>query len=81
MNPECPKCEASSTRRLPRSRKLGDRFMYFFGLFPWECLTCQERFFSSKRYPRSRRHPLGEVYKESETNSTLKPGSEESLSQ
>jgi len=51
--------------------------MYFFGLFPWECLNCQERFFSSKRYTREKRHPLGEVYVDSAHQPKVKPGSEE----
>lgn len=81
MNPECPKCETSSTRRLTRTKTFGHRFMHFFGLFPWECLTCQEKFFSSKRYSRSKRHPLGEVYTESNPEPSVRPGSEESHSQ
>jgi len=81
MNPECPKCEAGSTRRIPRSKSLGHRFMYFFGLFPWECLTCQNKFYSSVRYSRTKRHSMGEVYTESSHKPTVKPGSEESHSQ
>jgi hypothetical protein len=80
MNPECPKCEAVSTRRIARNKSLGHRFMYFIGLFPWECLTCQEKFFSSTRYSRTKRHPLGEVYTESKPKPVMKPGSEESPS-
>jgi hypothetical protein len=80
MSPECPKCEATSTRRIPRNKSLGHRFMYFFGLFPWECLTCQNQFFSSRRYSRSKRHPLGEVYTDSSSTPKVKPGTEESLS-
>jgi hypothetical protein len=80
MNPECPKCEATSTRRIPRSKSLGDRFMYFFGLFPWECLTCQTKFFSGKRHSRSKRNPLGEIYTDSSSTPEAKPGSEESHS-
>jgi hypothetical protein len=80
MSPECPKCEASSTRRLPRARSMSHRFMYFFRLFPWECLTCQEKFFNGQRYAQSRRHPLGEVYTESNPKATVKAGSEESPS-
>jgi hypothetical protein len=53
--------------------------MYFFGRFPWECLTCQERFFSSKRHARAKRHPLGEVYTGEKSTPSVKPGSEESL--
>jgi len=80
MNPECPKCEGSSTRRVARRKNLRDRFMYFFGLFPWECLSCQERFFNRKRYARSKRHPLGEVYTGTAPRPAVKPGSEESRS-
>lgn len=80
MNPECPKCESSSSRRLPRTKSLGDRFMHFFGLYPWECLTCQEKFFNRKRHSRSKRHPLGEIYTESNPKPVVKPGSEESPS-
>jgi hypothetical protein len=54
--------------------------MYFFGFFPWECMNCQERFFNRKRYVRSKRHPLGEVYTESSSRPVVKPGSEESHS-
>jgi hypothetical protein len=77
MNPECPKCEADSTRRIPRSKSLGHRFMHFFALYPWECLTCQNKFYSSARYSRRKRHALGEVYTESTHKPTVKPGSEE----
>ena len=80
MNPECPKCEGDSTRRVARTKSLRDRFMYFFGFFPWECMNCQERFFNRKRYVRSKRHPLGEVYTESSSRPVVKPGSEESHS-
>jgi hypothetical protein len=81
MPPACPKCEATSTRRLPRTKSLGQRFMFFFGLFPWECLTCQEKFYSSKRHSRSRRHPLGEVYTESTPQPKVRPGTDTSHSQ
>ena len=77
MNPECPKCEGDSTRRVTRTKSLRDRFMYFLGLFPWECVDCQKRFFSRKRYVRSKRHALGEVYTESIPRPGVKPGSEE----
>ena len=77
MNPYCPKCDSTSTRRTPRSKSLGHRFMYLVGYFPWECLTCQKRFYSSTRYARSKRNPLGEVYTGSEQTPTVKPGSEE----
>ena len=36
--------------------------MYFLGRFPWECLACQKLFFNPKRYTRSTRNPMGEVY-------------------
>jgi hypothetical protein len=78
MSPECPKCEATSTRRVARSKSLGDRFMYFFGLYPWECLTCQQKFFSSRRYLRSTRHPLGEVYTETTPMPVVKTDAEKS---
>jgi hypothetical protein len=54
--------------------------MYFFGYFPWECVDCREKFFDRKRYVRSKRHPMGEVYIESNTRPAAKPGSEESPS-
>lgn len=80
MNPECPKCEVGSTRRIARRKSLRDRFMYFFGYFPWECVECHNRFFNRKRYSRSKRHPLGEVYTGSNSKPAVKPGSEESRS-
>ena len=80
MNPECPKCEGNSSRRVSRTKSLRDRIMYFFGLFPWECVDCQARFFHRKRYVCVKRHPLGEVYRESHSRQTVKPGSEESPS-
>lgn len=80
MNPECPKCEGESTRRVGRTKSLRDRFMYFFGFFPWECVDCQKRFFNRKRHVRSKRHPQGEVYTESSAKPAVKPGSEESHS-
>lgn len=80
MNPECPDCEAGSTRRIPRTKSLGHRFMYLFGLFPWECLTCQRKFYSSVRHSRTKRHALGEVYTGSSRKPVVKPGSEESHS-
>ena len=76
MNPECPKCRATSVRRVPRDKSLGHKFMYFFGLFPWECLTCQERFFSATRHSRSKRHPLGEIYTESNPAPAVKAGAQ-----
>ncbi len=84
MSPECPKCEATSTRRLQRSKSLGHRFMYFFGLYPWECLTCQAKFYHATRHAKSGRNPAGEVYLEShrarKAKREVKPGSEESHS-
>jgi hypothetical protein len=55
--------------------------MFFLGRFPWECVDCHTRFFSNKRYSRSRRHPLGEVYTGENRPPIVKPGSEESRSQ
>jgi len=55
--------------------------MYFFGMFPWQCVDCHERFFSSKRYSRSKRNSVGEVYIGPNSVRTVKPGSEESRSQ
>jgi hypothetical protein len=55
--------------------------MYFFGMFPWECVDCQKHFFSSKRYSRAKRHALGEVYTGPEMTPKVKPGAEESPSQ
>jgi hypothetical protein len=55
--------------------------MYFFGLYPWECLTCQEKFFSGTRYSRSGRNPVGEIYTETRPKPVAKPGSEERPSQ
>ena len=77
MNPECPKCESDSTRRIPRKKTIRHRIQYFFGRFPWECLSCQQIFFSSKRYVRSKRHPLGEVYTETDPRPQVNPGAEE----
>lgn len=80
MKPECPHCDGNSTRRLARTKSLRDRFMYFFGYFPWECVNCREKFFDRKRNVRTKRHPLGEVYTESASELSVKPGSEESHS-
>jgi hypothetical protein len=55
--------------------------MYFFGLFPWECVDCQRRFFSARRYSRKERHPAGEVYIGGKKSPAVKPGSEERTSQ
>ena len=80
MNPECPRCEGNSTRRVARKKAFRDRLMYFFGYFPWECVDCHEKFFNRKRYVRTKRHPLGEIYTESGPRQVVKPGSEESAS-
>jgi hypothetical protein len=81
MNPECPNCDATSTRRLSRGKSLRNRFRYFFGFFPWECLNCQEQFFSSTRNSRSGRHPLGEVYTDAAPRPVAGKGSKESPSE
>jgi hypothetical protein len=81
MNPVCTKCESSSTRRRSRTGSLKDRFMFFIGMYPWECVDCHTRFFSSNRYNRSGRHALGEVYTGSTHKPSVKPGSEESRPQ
>jgi len=80
MNPECPKCESTSTRRRSRAKTLAHRLMYIFGMFPWECVDCQKRFFSSKRYSRSKRHSMGEIYTGSEPRRRVDPVSKESHS-
>jgi hypothetical protein len=54
--------------------------MYFFGMFPWECVDCHKGLFSSKRYSRSRRHSQGEIYTGTSAKPAVKPGSEESPS-
>ena len=77
MNPYCPKCDSSSTRRTAREKAITSRLMYFFGLYPWECLTCQKRFFSKVRYPRTTRNAAGEVYTGSKKKQKVQPGSEE----
>ena len=81
MNPACTKCESSSTRRRSRTGSLKDRFMFLIGMYPWECVDCHTRFFSTKRYNRSGRHALGEVYTGSKHTPSVKPGSEESRGQ
>jgi hypothetical protein len=81
MTPECPKCESTSTRRRTRTKTLGHNLMFFLGKYPWECLTCQKRFFSTERSSNTKRHPLGEVYLGGERPPRVKPGSEESHSQ
>ena len=40
----CPTCHSSSTRRSQR-RGFRDGFWSLFGLRPWRCRTCGERFF------------------------------------
>jgi hypothetical protein len=77
MNPECPTCQSNSTRRRSRTRSFKDRLMYFIGMYPWECVDCQKRFFSTRRYNRSGRHALGEIYTGSKPTPKVKPGSEE----
>jgi hypothetical protein len=54
--------------------------MFFIGLYPWECVDCHKRFFSNRRYNRSGRHALGEIYSGSKRPASVKPGSEESRS-
>jgi hypothetical protein len=54
--------------------------MYFFGMFPWECVDCHTGLFSSKRYSRSRRHSQGEIYTGTSAKPAVRPVSEESLS-
>ena len=73
MSPACPKCASDSTRRRIREKTLKHRFMHLFSLYPWECLTCQNVFFHSKRYSRSKRHAMGEVYTGSETAPKVSP--------
>jgi hypothetical protein len=51
--------------------------MHFFGLYPWECVDCQEHFFSIQRYSRSKRNALGEIYTGNKPAPGVKPGSEE----
>jgi hypothetical protein len=77
MNPECPHCGSTSNRRVARKKTFKHRWMYFFGRFPWECLDCQQRFFSKIRYSKSKRHPQGEVYLGTPKPPRVKPGSEE----
>jgi hypothetical protein len=82
MNPACPHCGSTSNRRIARKKNLKHRVLYFFRLFPWECLSCQQIFFSQIRYSRSHRHPQGEVYiEDSSKQPRVKPGSEERHSQ
>ena len=54
--------------------------MYFFGMFPWECIDCHKGFFSSKRYSRSKRHAQGEIYTGTPAKPSVKPGAEENRS-
>ena len=58
-------------------RTLKHRLMHLFRLYPWECLTCQNLFFHSKRYSRAKRNALGEVYTGSEAAAQVSPQSEE----
>ena len=51
--------------------------MYFFGLFPWECVDCQKHFFSAQRHSQKARNLAGEVYYGSKSIPKVKPGSEE----
>jgi hypothetical protein len=53
--------------------------MHFFGLYPWECLTCQEKFYNSKRHSESR-SAAGEVYSGPSSERKVKPGSKTSPS-
>jgi hypothetical protein len=76
----CPKCDSTSTRRIARKKSLTHRLMYFLGRFPWECLACQKLFFNPKRYTRSTRNPMGEVYTGTLTRPAVEPGSKESPS-
>lgn len=62
MHPACKKCGSTTTRRTRRKTTLSHRLRYWFGFYPWECLTCQARFFSQQRYPRGARNQHGEVY-------------------
>lgn len=62
MHPACKKCGSTATRRTRRKTTLSHRLRYFLGFYPWECLTCQARFFSQQRYPRGARNQHGEVY-------------------
>jgi hypothetical protein len=80
MNPECPQCEANTTRRIQRQSRFSHHLMRFFGHYPWECLTCQTQFFSMQRYTRAKRHPLGEVYTANQPAPEVRPGSEEAHS-
>ncbi len=62
MNPTCSTCGSSTTRRTRRKNTIVHRLRRFFGYYPWECLTCQARFFSQQRYSKGERSPHGEVY-------------------
>ena len=62
MHPACKKCGSSAVRRTRRKTTLAHRLRHFFGFYPWECLTCQARFFSQQRYPKGQRSNHGEVY-------------------
>jgi hypothetical protein len=41
----CPHCHGGSCRRSQR-RGVRDRFWSLFGLRPWRCRTCNERFYA-----------------------------------
>ena len=62
MRPTCPKCTSGSTRRNRRNASLKHKVMYLLGRFPWECLTCEKRFFDPMRYAKSTRGSHGEIY-------------------
>jgi ribosomal protein L37AE/L43A len=52
MNPECPRCDATTTRRVERSQSIWQSLKALFGYYPWECLACQKRFFDNNRFMR-----------------------------
>jgi hypothetical protein len=54
--------------------------MFFLGKYPWECLTCQKRFFDSLRYSQGKRHPNGEVYIKSKAAPGMRNSVEENPS-
>jgi hypothetical protein len=76
MHPDCPKCKSPSTRRIARIESLRHRIMFFFGKFPWECVTCKAKFFDAERYSR-KRNKNGEVYTGTKRVRKMKPGAEE----
>jgi hypothetical protein len=77
MSVECPRCESTTTRRIHRTNSLTHSVMSFFGHYPWECLTCQTRFFDAMRSAGSKRNPMGEVYTSRQHAPKVRPGSEE----